>query len=38
MHWLWDPHDSNVDNLNNLRFEQKKEYLKSEIDELETNS
>jgi hypothetical protein len=45
MHWLQDPNQSNVDNLNNVRSEvsrhfmnKKKEYLKDKIDELETNS
>jgi len=45
MHWLQDPNQSNVDNLNNLSREasrhfrnKKKEYLKDKIDELETNS
>jgi len=45
MHWLQDPNDSNLDNLNNVRREtrrrfrnKKKEYLKAKIDELETNS
>jgi len=43
--WLQDPSKSNVDNLNNVRSEasrhfrnKKKEYLKAEIKELETNS
>jgi hypothetical protein len=45
MQWLQDPNKSNVDNLNNVRYEasrhfrnQTKEYLKAKIDELETNS
>jgi hypothetical protein len=38
MLWLHDPHHSNVDNLNNVRCEQKNEYLKAKSDELETNS
>jgi len=45
MHWLQDPNQSNVDNLNNLRREasrhfrnKKKEYLKAKINELEANS
>ena len=44
MQWLQDPDQSNVDNLNNVICEaskhfrnKKKEYLKNEIDELETN-
>jgi len=44
MQWVHDPSQSNVDNLNNVRREasrhfrnKKKEYLKAEIDELETN-
>jgi hypothetical protein len=44
MQWMQDPSQSNVDNLNNVRrdasrhFRNKmKEYLKAEIDELETN-
>jgi hypothetical protein len=43
-HWLQDPNQSNVDNVNNVRCEagrhfrnKKKEYLKAKIDELETN-
>jgi len=43
--WLQDPSQSNVDNLNNVRREasrhfrnEKKEYLKARIEELETNS
>jgi len=43
--WLQEPSQSNVDNLNNVRREAsrhcrntKKEYLKSNIDEFETNS
>jgi hypothetical protein len=42
---LQDPNQSNVDNINNVRCEasrpfrnKEKEYLKAEIDELETNS
>ena len=42
--WLQDPSKSNVDNLNNVRHEasrhfrnKKKEYLKAEIEGLETN-
>ena len=45
MHWLQDPNQSNVDNLNNLRREasrhfrnKKKEYLKAKIDEVKTDS
>jgi hypothetical protein len=44
MQWLQDPNHSNVDNLNNVRreasrnFNNKKEYLKANIDELETSS
>ena len=45
MQWVQDPSQSNVDNLNNVRCEvirnfrnKMKEYLKAEIDELETNS
>jgi hypothetical protein len=45
MQWVQDPSQSNVDNLNNVRCEvsghfrnKKKEYLKAEIEELETNS
>jgi len=45
MHWLQEPSQSNVDNVNNVRREAsrhcrntKKEYLKANIDELETNS
>jgi len=45
MQWLQDPNQSNEDNLNNVRpttsrhfRNQKKEYLKVETDELETNS
>ena len=45
MQWKHDPSQSNVDNLNNVRREtsrhfrnEKKEYLKAKIDELETNS
>ena len=44
MHWVQDPSQSNVDNLNNVRYEarrhfknKKKEYLKDKIEELETN-
>ena len=42
--WIQDPSQKNVDNLNNVRCEasrhfrnKKKEYLKAEIDERETN-
>ena len=45
MQWLQHPKQSNVDNLNNGKREasrhfrnKKKEYLKAEIEELETNS
>jgi len=45
MQWLQEPSQSNVDSLNNVRCEAsrrcrntKKEYLKANIDELETNS
>ena len=45
MPWLQDPNQSNVDNRNNVRREasrhfrnKKKEYLKAETDEYETNS
>jgi len=44
MHWLQDPNQSNVDNLNNVRhedsrhFRNKKEYLKAKIHEHETFS
>jgi len=41
MHWVQDPSQSNVDNLNNVRHEasrhfrnKKKEYLKAKIDEF----
>ena len=44
MQWLQYPNQSNVDNLNNVkreasrRFRNKKtEYLKAEIEEIETN-
>jgi uncharacterized NAD(P)/FAD-binding protein YdhS len=45
MQWLQNTNQSNVDNLNNVRREasrhfrnKKKEYLKTKISELETNS
>ena len=45
MHRLQDPTQSNVDNLNNVRRDnsrhfrnKRKEYLRANIDELETNS
>jgi hypothetical protein len=45
MQWFQHPNQSNVDNLNNVRCEaskhlrhKKKEYLKTKINELETNS
>jgi hypothetical protein len=41
--WLQNPNQSNVDNLNNVRCEasrhfrnKNKEYMKAQIDELET--
>ena len=43
MQWLQDPSQSNVDNLNNVRYDdgrhfrnKKKEYLKAKIEELES--
>jgi flagellar basal body rod protein FlgC len=45
LHWLQDPSEINLDNLNNIRREtrrhfrnKKREYLKDKIDELATNS
>jgi hypothetical protein len=43
MQWLQDPNQTNVDNINTVKPEAsrhfiKKEYLKTKIDELETNS
>ena len=45
MQWVQDPSQSNVDNLNNVRHEasrhfkiKKKDYVKTKIEELETNS
>jgi len=45
MQWVQDPSQSNVDHLNNVRCEasghfrnKNKEYLKANIEELETNS
>ena len=45
MQWIQDPSRSNVDNLNNVRRNarihfrnKKKAYLKTKIEELETNS
>jgi hypothetical protein len=45
MQWLQDPNQSNIDNLNNVRREdrrhfwnKKKEYLKNKIEELGTIS
>jgi hypothetical protein len=45
MQWLYDTNQSNVDNLNNVRHtasrhfrNKRKEYMKANIDELETNS
>jgi hypothetical protein len=44
MQWLQDPNQSNIDNLNNVRYEtsrhfrnKKNDYLKDKFDELETN-
>ena len=43
MQWIQDPSQSNVDNLNNVRYEASrhfrnmKEYVKAKIEELETN-
>ena len=44
MHRVQDPNQSNVDNLNNVRYEanrrsrnKKEEYLRAKIEELETN-
>jgi len=44
MQWLQDPNQSNADNLNSTRREasrhfrnKKKAYLKTKIDEVETN-
>jgi hypothetical protein len=38
LQWLQDPSKINEDNLNNVRREASKEYLKDKIDELATNS
>jgi len=44
MHWVQDPCQSNVDNLNSVRqevsrhFRNKKEYLRAKIEDLEANS
>jgi hypothetical protein len=45
MQWLQGPNQSNVDNLNSVRYgarshfrNKKKEYLKAKIEELEINS
>ena len=45
MEWVQDPNQCNVVNLNNVRHEasrhsrnKKKEYLKSKIEDFETNS
>ena len=45
MHWLQDPNQSNIDNLNTVRREasrhfrnKKKKYLQAKFAELETNS
>jgi hypothetical protein len=45
MHWIQDPSQSNVENLNNVKHDasrhfrnKKKGYLKAKIEELETNS
>jgi len=45
MQWIYDPSQSNLDNLNNVRrdasrhFRNKKNaYLKAKIEEIETNS
>jgi hypothetical protein len=45
IHWLQDPNQSGVDNINDVRYiagrdfrNKKKEYLKAKIDALETNS
>jgi len=45
MQWLQDPNQSNADSLNNARCgasrhfrNKRKEYLKTKIDEVETNS
>ena len=45
MQWIQEPSQSNVDNLNNVRHEasrhfknKKKDYVKTKIEELETNS
>jgi hypothetical protein len=41
MQWVQDPNRSNLDNPNNVRLEgsnEKKEYLKAKINELQTIS
>jgi len=38
MQWIQDPRQSNVDNLNNVRRNKKKAYLRAKIEELETNN
>jgi len=45
MHWVQDPNQSNIDNLNKVRRDasryfrnKKKARLKAKVDELETNS
>jgi hypothetical protein len=45
MQWVQEPSQSNIDNLNNVRLEARrhfskkiKEYLKTEIEELETSN
>jgi hypothetical protein len=45
MHWVQDPSESSIDNLNSVRREasrhfrkKKKAYLKAKIEELEINS
>ena len=45
MQWVQDPSQSNVDNLNSVRYEvskhfrnKKKAYLRAKIEERETNS
>jgi hypothetical protein len=38
LHWLQDPSKIHGDNLNNIRCEASREYLKDKINELATNS
>jgi len=45
MHWVQDPNQSNIDNLNNVRREASRHFrnkknarLKAKFDEVETNS